>query len=137
MAKKSAVEKPAELATTVTCDACGEEINLLLSHVQAVVKPRRAVIETVDAALAGAETDDEGNIVRLAVDVTANGDELDDDRYTQYLGYKLGAGALITVHNYECLADWAKGQISDNQTEDGAPIIRNLKVDPVVYGEEE
>jgi hypothetical protein len=139
MAKKDAVDKSTvqKSETAETCAGCGGDINLLQPHLQAMVKPRRAVFETVDSALLNAETDEEGNITKLAIDVTADGNGYDEDRFTQYMGYKLGAGDLVVLHNYECLSEYAQDKISDNQTEDGAPIIRALREDPVVYGEAE
>jgi len=139
MAKNDPVEKPSDpngFKTTFTCPGCGEEVNLLNPHLLAMVKPQRAVIEAVNTALLDAETDDEGNIVKLSRDLSVAPDTLDEET-SYYLGYKKGAGDLIYLHNYECLADWSKEQISDNQTEHGSPILRTLKDDPVVYGEGE
>lgn len=100
MANESAVENVSDLTTTATCLGCGEEVNLMEEHLRVTVTPSRSVIQTVDAALAGAETDEQGNI-------TALGSE-SGERY--YVGVRGGAGTAGVVHSYEHLADWASSQ---------------------------
>jgi hypothetical protein len=119
MANESAVENVSDLKTTDTCPGCGKEINLLVEHLRVTVAPSRAVIETVDAALVGAETDEEGNMVALAVDVTVPQEDGDRDRY--YVGTKSGEGLFGYFHNYEHLASWA--------SEQGEVKIKPLMVD--------
>lgn len=121
MANESAVENISDLSTTATCPGCGEEINLLAEHLRVTVSPARNVIETVDAALVGAESDEEGNMVALAVDVTKpQEDGGSRDRY--YIGTRSGAGTMGYFHNYEHLASWA--------SEQGEVKIKTLVDDP-------
>jgi hypothetical protein len=134
MMADDAVQNPADFVTTVKCDGCGEDLSLVNPHLLAVVKPQRAVIETMNTALVDAETDDEGNIVSLGRDLTVVSDELDGDTTTYYMGYKKGAGDLVYLHNYDCLSGWAQDKIADNQTEHGSPILRTLKEDPEAEG---
>lgn len=133
MANESAVENISDLKTTDTCLGCGEEINLLVEHLKVAVSPNRAEIVTVDAALVGAETDEEGNIVSLAIDVT-NPDEVGNrDRY--YVGTKMGAGTLGYFHNYDHLATWAAAQSGDQEFQlNDKPTIKRLDVDPQAEG---
>lgn len=107
MAYESAVENISDLETTAICPGCGQELNLLVEHLRVTISPSRSVIETVDAALVGAETDAEGNITKLGVDVTQAGAE-SRDRF--YIGSKSGAGIAANFHSYEHLADWASKQ---------------------------
>jgi len=110
MANESAVENISDLVTTATCPGCGQEVNLLTTHLRVTVSPSRSEIVAVDAALVGAETDESGNITALAVDVTsANGDS-DGDRNRFYVGTKSGEGTFGYFHSYEHLADWANEQ---------------------------
>jgi hypothetical protein len=121
MANESAVENISDLKTTEACLGCGEEINLLMPHLRVTISPTRSVIETVDAALVGAETDEEGNIVALGVDVTDPDAAGGRERY--YIGSKSGAGMVGVFHSYEHLADWAGEQ-------DAEVALNRLDVDP-------
>lgn len=120
MANESAVENVSELQTTATCPGCDGEINLLTEHLVVTISPTRSVIETVDAALVGAETDEEGNITALAVDVTQPSV---GSRERFYIGTKSGEGSVGHFHNYQHLADWAMQQGDDVK-------ITPLAVDP-------
>ena len=119
MANESAVESVSELTTTATCPGCGQEVNLLEEHLKVTVSPSRSVIQTVDAALVGAETDDQGNITKLAVDITQSGASRD----MFYVATRSGAGVTGYFHSYEHLADWAMNQ------DDEVKIVP-LDVDP-------
>lgn len=135
MAHESAVENLAELQTTTECAGCGQALNLLGPHLLLTVKPQRAVIETVDAALVGAETDDEGNIVALAVDVTSEPDELDTGRERYFIGYKKGEGVQVNLHNYACAATFAQERDGHAAHErDGVPRMLMQRVDPEAEG---
>jgi hypothetical protein len=126
MANESAVENVSDLKTTDTCPGCGEEINLLVEHLRVTISPSRAVIETVDAALVGAETDEEGNTVALGIDVTQPQED-GGSRERFYVGTRTGAGIVGYFHNYQHLADWA--------TEQGTEVkITPLMVDPDAEG---
>jgi hypothetical protein len=120
MANESAVENVSELVTTAVCPGCGEEVNLLVEHLRVTVTPARATIETVDAALVGAETDDDGNIVALGIDVTEVQEEGSRDRF--YVGTRNGAGVMGYFHSYDHLSEWAAGQ--------GDVKITHLATDP-------
>jgi hypothetical protein len=130
MANESAVENISDLKTSETCAGCGEEINLLMPHLRVGITPARSVIETVDAALVGAETDESGNIVALAVDVTDPDASGERERF--YVGVKLGASEGNFFHNYEHLANWAMDKAEDQefQAETGHPTIKRFDVDP-------
>lgn len=129
MANESAVENISDLKTTETCAGCGEEINLLMPHLRIQVTPARSVIETVDAALVGAESDEEGNIVALGVDVTDPDASGNRERF--YVGSKFGAPTGGFFHSYDHLADWATGKADDQEfQQDGNPTIKRLDVDP-------
>lgn len=130
MANESAVENISDLDATATCPGCGEEINLLVEHLRVTVTPARNVIETVDAALVGAEADEQGNMVALAVDVTQPQDDGGSrDRY--YIGVKNGAGSVGYFHNYEHLGMWAEKQAGDEELQSGEQVrVRALTDDP-------
>jgi hypothetical protein len=133
MANESAVENISDLKTTEQCLGCGEEINLLMPHLRVNISPTRSVIETVDAALVGAETDEEGNIVALGVDVTDP--DLAGGRERFYVGMKLGAPIGGFFHNYDHLADWVTSKAADQEYQlDEAPTIKRLDVDPQAEG---
>lgn len=133
MANESAVENISDLQTTETCLGCGEEVNLLVPHLRVQISPTRAVIETVDAALVGAETDEEGNIAALAVDVTDPDAAGGRERY--YVGTKSGAGEMGCFHNYEHLANWAAEKAEDQEFQQtDQPTIKRLDVDPQAEG---
>jgi hypothetical protein len=119
MANESAVENVSELTTTAVCPGCGEEVNLLAEHLKVTVSPSRSVIQTVDAALVGAETDDQGNITKLAVDITQPGASRD----MFYVATRSGAGVTGYFHSYTHLSDWA------NDQDDEVKIVP-LDVDP-------
>lgn len=132
MANESAIENISDLKTTEVCAGCGEDINLLVPHLRVGVSPNRAVIETVDAALVGAETDDDGNIVSLAIDVT---DPDMENRERYYVGTKSGAGQMAFFHNYDHLADWATSKSADEEFQtDGKIRMKRLDVDPEAAG---
>jgi hypothetical protein len=116
MANESAVENISELETTAICEGCGQELNLLEEHLKVVVTPSRSVIQTVDAALVGAQTDEQGNITALGGD--------SGERY--YVGTKGGAGLMGYFHSYEHLSDWA--------TKQGEVKIEPLNTDPQAAG---
>ena len=122
MANESAVENVSELVTTATCLGCDQELNLLEEHLKVTVSPSRNVIVSVDAALVGAEYDEDGQITKLGVDVTQGGESRD----MYYIGTKGGAGQVGYFHSYEHLADWAGQQ--------GAIVIVPLRVDPEAAG---
>lgn len=100
MAHESATADFGSLETTTTCEGCGIKLNLLENHVLLTVKVVRQVIETVDAALVGAEVNESGEIVALA-EVDTDEDS-DNSRY--YIGTRSGATDHVTVHNGECAA---------------------------------
>jgi hypothetical protein len=133
MANESAIENISDLKTTEVCAGCGEEINLLVPHLRVGVSPNRAVIETVDAALVGAETDDDGNIVALAVSVTDPDASGGRERY--YVGTRSGAGQFGYFHNYDHLADWATQKAADEEFQSGESVkLKRLDVDPEAAG---
>jgi hypothetical protein len=116
MANESAVENISELETTAICEGCGQELNLLEEHLKVTVTPSRSVIQTVDAALAGAETDELGNITALG---TESGERF-------YVGMRSGAGLMGYFHSYAHLSDWASKQ--------GDVKIEPLDTDPQAAG---
>lgn len=97
MAYESAVADFNELETMAVCAGCGEALSLLESHLLLTVKPQRQVIETVDARLVDAKTNDEGEIVKLAE--VPEGEDQDTTRY--FIGTRSGAGDQVVVHNVE------------------------------------
>jgi len=119
MANESAVANVSELTTTAVCPGCNQEVNLLEEHLKVTVSPSRSVIQTVDAALVGAETDDQGNITKLGVDITQPG--VSRDMF--YVATRSGAGVTGYFHSYEHLADWAMSQ-------DDEVKIMPLEIDP-------
>lgn len=133
MANESAVENISDLKTTEVCAGCGEDINLLMPHLRVAITPTRSVIETVDAALVGAETDDDGNIVSLAVDVTDPDAEGGRERF--YVGTKSGVSSAGFFHNYDHLANWI-AELADAPEfqSNGNPTIKRLDVDPEAEG---
>ena len=130
MANESAVPNISELTTTTTCPGCEKELNLLVEHLRVTISPSRSVIEVVDAALVGAETDEEGNITALGIDVTGTGDT-SVSRESFYVGTRGGAGTVEHVHNYTCLADWATVLAGQEEFQVGETVkITPLDVDP-------
>jgi len=128
MANESAVENISDLRTTVTCPGCGQELNLLSEHLRVTISPVRQVIEIVDAALVGAETDESGNITKLAVDVT---DTAGGSRDRFYVGTRAGAGDVLEVHNYSCLADVASERAASSTFQNGETVVVGvLDTDP-------
>ena len=92
MANESAVENISDLETTG--DVPGMRRGNQSSH---AASARYDLTDqgrdrTVDAALVGAETDDEGNIIALGVDVTDPDASGSRERY--YVGFKSGAGQI-------------------------------------------
>jgi hypothetical protein len=133
MANESALENISDLKTTETCLGCGEEVNLLMPHLRVSISPTRAEIVTVDAALVGAETDDEGNITALGVDVTDPNASGSRERF--YVGFKSGAGQMGVFHNFDHLADWATEIAGDTEFQtDTAVHLKRLDVDPQAEG---
>lgn len=133
MANESAVENISDLQTTDTCLGCGEEVNLLDPHLRVQIAPTRSVIVTVDAALVGAETDEEGNIVSLGVDVTDPDAMVGREMF--YAGTRSGAGSMGTFHNYDHLADWATSKADDQEFQlNDKPTIKRLDVDEHAEG---
>jgi len=122
MANESAVENISDLQTAVTCPGCGKELNLLTEHLRLTISPVRNVIEIVDAALVGAETDEEGNIVALAVDVSDPA--ISRDRF--YMGTKFGAGEMAHIHNYTCLVTLAEARTGDENFQSGETVTFSL-----------
>jgi hypothetical protein len=124
MAYESAVENVSDIQTTAVCPGCNEEVNLLQEHLNVTITPQRNLIEMVDAALVGAETDEEGNITQLSIDVTDGDFQGSRDRF--YMGTRGGAGISAYFHSYDHLADWANEQ--------GDVKIEPLKVDSQAEG---
>jgi hypothetical protein len=71
--------------TTVECDGCGEELNLLAPHLAVQVKPKRKVL------LLNELPDDDPNAVPE--------EEI-------LVGEKSGRGVLLTLHDFDCLSKW-------------------------------
>jgi hypothetical protein len=74
-------------ATTMPCDGCGEELNLLSSHLSMILKAQRSVLVTDTV-----ESDDL--------------DEVPESIY--YLGTKAGRGVIKKFHDFACLDLWVE-----------------------------
>lgn len=106
-----------ELTTTATCLGCGKEINLLEIHLALGHKNQRSVIEKVNPAVAGVETDEDGQVSELAVDVT-DSDAVEEAESSEfyYVGVRSGAGEQGYCHNYGCASEYF------NDLDDGEPL---------------
>src|SRR4051812_1167777 len=123
MAHESAVADFSSLETTATCAGCGKSLNLLENHVLLTLKVQRQVVESVDAALVGAKTNDSGEIVELA---EIDDEEADTSRY--YMGTRSGAADHVVVHNDECAISFI--QDHKNLGSGDKPRLKLLRDDP-------
>lgn len=76
--------------TTVECDGCGDELNLLAPHLAVQVKARRL------------------RLVTEGVQMTGDLNEIPDPE--MYLGTISGRGRQILVHGAPCLAKYAESR---------------------------
>jgi hypothetical protein len=106
MAYEDAVADFNALETMTECAGCGKALSLLESHLLLTVKAQRQVVETVDARLVDAKTDDEGKIIKLAE--VPEGEDQDTTRY--FIGTRSGAAEHVVVHNVACAIEFLNKQ---------------------------
>lgn len=71
--------------TSVDCDGCGKELNLLGVHLVVAVKPQRKVLVVEDVA-----ADDNSEAAEQNI----------------YLGNRKGRGVQIRFHDFKCAGKW-------------------------------
>jgi hypothetical protein len=99
------VEPPQLPDLAVVCPGCEKTLYILNPHLTVQVKPERAVVvnqpfSEYEAIVKGEE--------RTPEQILAAGDTDEEEESVSYIGYRSGAGEHIKVHDYDCLAKYAK-----------------------------
>lgn len=95
--------------TTVSCDGCGDDLNLLAKHLVVTVKPQRQVLVLEDMSAADPDEAAEQNIS---------------------LGFRKGRGVAKRFHDFSCATKWFR------ERKDWEPKIELVVEDEIFVPEE-